>query len=163
MRPRGVDLRRRGGRGRQLATTTPEVRHRGGSGSPLRGRRLGERKGDGERRPLPRLARNRDVTVVNAHKIRDEGEPHPGSVGGAGAGLGAAPEAVEDVPEVLGRDSHAGVRNLDHGHVPAHGEADGDPAARVGVPQRVRQEVVQDLRETLRIADDARAPPGGST
>src|SRR5439155_9136798 len=64
-------------------------------------------------------------------------------------------EAVEDVGQELGADAPPAVAHLEAHAVAGALDAEDDLAAGVGELDRVREEVGEDLLETVRIADDA--------
>ena len=70
-------------------------------------------------------------------------------------------EEVEDVLLHLRRDADAGVADPQHGLVVLAGQADRDPAARLGVLGGVVQQVRDDLLQAGRVALD-RDGLGGS-
>ena len=89
-------------------------------------------------------------------------EPRAARVGAARAL--AAEEPLEDEGQVRLRDPDAGVGDRRSGPRPARRRrATTDPAARLGVPQRVLDEVVQHLLEASGVGEDVdRAAPGTS-
>ena len=91
---------------------------------------------------------------MRAHELLDDGQADPGAAGRARARWLAAPEAVEHPSEVAGRDADAGVRDFEQRVRSLAPHAQGDGAARVGVAQGVREQVVHDLLEPPGVACD---------
>src|SRR5215217_6447133 len=93
-----------------------------------------------------------DQPVVRAHELADDGEADARAAGRPRARAVAAPEAVEDMWQVVRTDPDAGVAHLDEAAAVLAAHVQLHPPARVGVAQRVRQEVVDDLLEPARVA-----------
>ena len=118
--------------------------------------RLGDRgtlarQANEERRPLARLALDRDRPAQRRRQLPADGEAEAGALA---APLGRV-ERLEDAPQVVGRDAVAGV---------AHGDQDIvvrdrarlhiDAAVAIDGVERVRQQIDDDLAQQARIGDD---------
>ena len=138
-RPRSGPTARRPGR---CGGPTEYPRATGDSG-PLGCRAPGQPQR--EDTALARLARRVDRAAVGGDQMADDGQTEPGASGTAAAGLLRAPEPVEHVRQVLGRDARAcvGDRQDDLVAVPVRGQR--DRAAGRGVPQRVGDQVAERL------------------
>jgi hypothetical protein len=76
-------------------------------------------QGDAEAGAFAGLALNVDASVVGPHELADDGQADTGAAGLAGARVLAAPEALEDVGEVLAVDAGTAVGDVDDGLVVA--------------------------------------------
>ena len=128
--------------------------------------------GAGRRRSAPPAgAAAADANVVPGRPRDRTAPPWPSTIArtivsprpspGTGArSRSRAVEAVEQVRQVLGRDADAGVRDLDARAPVACVEPHGDAAAGRRELERVRDQVVEHLREPVAVAD---ARPGGAS
>jgi hypothetical protein len=89
---------------------------------------------------------------VRQGEVPHEREPDAAALRDPHARGRVAPEAVEDAPEVLGRDADAGVDHLQHRLPLADAQAKAHRAARIRVAQGVGEQVVDDLRQPLGVA-----------
>ena len=90
------------------------------------------------RRPRP----DAHVAAVVLHGVLDDAEAEPGPARVPRTGLVDPVEALEDAVEVLPLDAHALVGDGDLDRVAHHLRADADPAALVGVGDRIGDQVV---------------------
>src|SRR6478752_73395 len=118
----------------------------GGGGAQRRAeRRCPGREHDADDGALADLRLQLDPPLVGPHQLPDDGEADARAARRPRARAVAAPEAVEDMREVLRADADPGVAHLHDAARDALADAQLDPAAGVGVAQRVREQVVHDL------------------
>src|SRR5438874_2629021 len=113
--------------------------------------------GDGEaerdRGALPRAALGPDSAVMGVDHSLGDCKPQPGSSTRACPGGVGAVEAVKDVWQISGRNAAARISYRDADHLPpvlfACRGIQENAATRGRVPQRVRHQVAQHLRNPL--------------
>src|SRR5690606_29187966 len=113
---------------------------------------LRQRQPQGERAPEAGRALDLERTAVERRELAREREADPGTeaVGGGGGLV----EAVEDAFEVAGRDAGAGVADADDRVRAVLLQPEMDLAALRGEPERVGEEVADDLLDDLRVAGE---------
>ena len=127
-----------------------------------RGRRLGcgrlageDREPDDEFGPVAQpLARDGDRAAVQLDQAMDERQADPQAALRPIQRLVRLDEEFEDVLLHLGRDPDARVADPQDGPVVLPGQADRDPAPRLGVLRGVVQQVGDDLLQAGRVALD---------
>ena len=108
-------------------------------------------KGNSKRRSNAGLGNDSDVTTHSAGKIAADGETQAAAFGKAGAARFELGEWLKYFADLVLWYSPAGVANGDADNLGGALAADGDAAVLVGVLDRVRQEVEQDLLEAVAV------------
>src|SRR3954471_23350832 len=93
-----------------------------------------------ERRAAIARARGRDLAAMRANEAAGDREPET-----AAARVGGSREAVEDALEVFGRYARTRVRDSERDRRAVASRRDGERSAARRVPDRVRQQVREDL------------------
>src|SRR6476659_4873961 len=117
--------------------------------STLVGGCLGNR--ERERRAARRRTLDPDATAVGLDDALGDWKAEPGT---KPPSLGCLPESVKDTRQVLGRDAGACVRHSEDDLVIARGRTDRDKTASLRELDRVADQVLEHLKESIPITPD---------
>src|ERR1700682_4255742 len=106
---------------------------------------------DAKRRALLRLALDLDASLVRLDDPANDRKAEAGASRVRPAGAIAAAETLEDVGLIPRRDADPRVRDLDRRFARSGAQPDADPAFRRRVPDRVLEQVVEDLLHPILI------------
>src|SRR5262249_7703452 len=128
-----------------------EMRAKGQLRSDGAGGRHLDRDREGEARPLAERRGDLDLAAVELDEALDDREAEPGALLALGRLAAALLVAAEELREVLGRDPLAGVLDGDLDLRAEAADLDRDHVALARELDRVRDEVVEHLRDPLGI------------
>src|SRR5688500_18784119 len=115
-------------------------------GTALRAGIGGSGNGEEERAPMPRRALDPDASSMRLDDTPGDGESETGATTPR---PGRLPEAVEDPRQVVGGDAAARIGDPEDDPLIRRGRASRDPAACRRELDRVANEVLEDLQQSI--------------
>src|SRR5207249_991350 len=110
-----------------------------------------QRQADGERAPLARLALDRHPPAMHLHDVLHDRQPQTAPLDLVHQRRADAVEAVEDLLLLAPRDADAAIADRDNRRVAVARQTHRDLLRLTGVLDRVVEQVVQRLRDGVRI------------